>query len=161
VYVVNYNGNVHRLFDPTAPPEPPPPPPPPPPGQPGPSGGRRRPPGVEPIGFAVRRGSVTPAPGALTAAVGDAPPSGVPATDAGMEAPTGELPPVPVCVETDPATLMWLLEIQSVVPAVWLEIDAASGARGFDMVRLPAAFRSCETGEAVAVRVLIRRLHQP
>jgi hypothetical protein len=78
-----------------------------------------------------------------------------------MEAPTGELPPVPVCVETDPATLMWLLEIQSVVPAVWLEIDAASGARGFDMVRLPAAFRSCETGEAVAVRVLIGRLHQP
>jgi hypothetical protein len=56
---------------------------------------------------------------------------------------------------------MWLMEIQSVVPAMWLEIDAPSGARGFDMVILPAAFRSCETGEAVAVRVLIGRLHQP
>jgi glucose/arabinose dehydrogenase len=161
VYVVNYNGNVHRLFDPTAPPEPPGPPPPPPPGPPGPSGGRRRPPGVEPIGFAVPRGSVTPAPGALTTASGEALPSGGPVTGAGVEAPTGELPPVAVCVETDPATLMWLMEIQSVVPAMWLEIDAPSGGRGFDMVRLPAAFRSCETGEAVAVRVLIRRLHQP
>jgi glucose/arabinose dehydrogenase len=161
VHVVNYNGNVHRLFDPTAPPEPPGPPPPPPPGPPGPSGGRRRPPGVEPIGFAVPRGSVTPAPGALTTAVGDVPPSGVPATAAGVEAPTGELPPVAVCVETDPATLMWLLKIQSVAPAVWLEIDAASVARGFDMVILPAAFRSCATGEAVAVRVLIRRHDLP
>jgi hypothetical protein len=93
--------------------------------------------------------------------MGDALPSGWPVTDAGVEAPMGEVPPVAVCVETDPATLMWLMEIQSVVPAMWLEIDAASGARGFDMVTLPAAFRSCETGEAVAVRVLIRRLHQP